>query len=632
MITQLSGTNVKGIDFDYALGQVNMVVGDNFSGKSAVLEAIRLALHGYVARLGKQPGATMELAGELKNEMTVRALFGETPVFQKWTRNKKGGASYEIEGELLKIPPVLLDINDYFDRTAAERVKFVFDKIDLKRFGFDDEQILARLGKIETTPAALSVIAVKAMLEVVQKTIADRGRFKLTRQVWMDQLLAKLKSEAASHKSNADFNSGQQSSLGKQLPPKSPKDVKADLEAKEKEFTALGAKVNDLNNAFAQWQRNEKRRGELAAMLATPVAEPSQKQIQEIEAKCQKLEESLNRDNSKLARLREQRKNQIRQIDDAEKEIAEWQTKIAEIATKSTCPYCKSKRQGWQDEVRSELEALIIAKQGIIGGYRKNIDKIEAEGKPLRESADALTKTLAEGRAASKKAVEDYTVALTQFNNYTAAVAESANMDQVNPKPDLTELPALDEKLSALGAEVDALRKQQQEFEQFSNLRARKDDVEKKAIECSIHEKIFKMAAKELTEIQSDMINTAIGDVLEKARTLTDGILKAPLEYRDGNLGMTWENGWIGHKTFSGTEEVLAFSAFALALADESPLKIILIDEMDRIREDRRVLLVERMIDLAAKGVIHQFVGAGLESKIYEPLVKAGKLNLIRVG
>ena len=76
----------------------------------------------------------------------------------------------------------------------------------------------------------------------------------------------------------------------------------------------------------------------------------------------------------------------------------------------------------------------------------------------------------------------------------------------------------------------------------------------------------------------------------------------------------------------SGTEEALAFAAFSVALAQESPIKIVMIDELDRLERSKRQQLIERMLELTSKGVIDQFVGVSLEAGF-----DSAKVNIIKV-
>ena len=55
-IKTLKAHGLKSGDFTHDLAPVNVIVGDNFKGKTSRLEAIRLGLMGYLPELGQQAG------------------------------------------------------------------------------------------------------------------------------------------------------------------------------------------------------------------------------------------------------------------------------------------------------------------------------------------------------------------------------------------------------------------------------------------------------------------------------------------------------------------------------------------------------------------------------------------------
>lgn len=94
-LTHLRATSFKGRDIDLPLTGAELLIGPNGSGKSAHLEAVMVALLGYLPKLGKTPGATMTLAanGRMDTRLTMVNGLSITRIF---FNKKKGGASQEI--------------------------------------------------------------------------------------------------------------------------------------------------------------------------------------------------------------------------------------------------------------------------------------------------------------------------------------------------------------------------------------------------------------------------------------------------------------------------------------------------------------------------------------------------------
>src|SRR5690606_570368 len=120
---------------------------------------------------------------------------------------------------------------------------------------------------------------------------------------------------------------------------------------------------------------------------------------------------------------------------------------------------------------------------------------------------------------------------------------------------------------------------------------------------------LLKAAIKTLEGIQGDMVAAAFADILRTVNRVTAAIGMV-VEYRDGQLGRWSGPTWIGHETFSGTEKALTYAGSSLALAKESPVKVVLLDEMGRMDPEavRRVLM--QMAVLVSEGELGQFIGA----------------------
>jgi hypothetical protein len=131
----------------------------------------------------------------------------------------------------------------------------------------------------------------------------------------------------------------------------------------------------------------------------------------------------------------------------------------------------------------------------------------------------------------------------------------------------------LAEELTRLAARHDAYVRQQQSAviaakatERYEQVKATLA-VEAKAVEL-------------LEALQSAMVKNAFDSILETANQLTTGILRGRLDYHEGEIGR-WEDGvWICHHSFSGTEKALAYAGISVALAAQSPVRLVLLDEM----------------------------------------------------
>lgn len=116
-----------------------------------------------------------------------------------------------------------------------------------------------------------------------------------------------------------------------------------------------------------------------------------------------------------------------------------------------------------------------------------------------------------------------------------------------------------------------------------------------------------------LVTCQAKIVEAAFNGLLKIARQFTDGLLLSALEYRDGELGRNQDGVWVSHEVFSGTEKLLTYSGLQIALCQESPMRIVILDEMGRAPAPWKVRIADRMVQLIKAGVIDQWLGIDCE-------------------
>src|ERR1051325_3163219 len=101
LLTYISATGLKGRTFEYQLGKVDLFVGPSFSGKTAVLDAIKIGLLGYHPKLGRRSAATFSLAsGEF---MSIEGELGGAKLRHAW-KMERGSVRYEGPAKMPAIP------------------------------------------------------------------------------------------------------------------------------------------------------------------------------------------------------------------------------------------------------------------------------------------------------------------------------------------------------------------------------------------------------------------------------------------------------------------------------------------------------------------------------------------------
>jgi hypothetical protein len=139
---------------------------------------------------------------------------------------------------------------------------------------------------------------------------------------------------------------------------------------------------------------------------------------------------------------------------------------------------------------------------------------------------------------------------------------------------------------------------------------------------------VIKLFAAEVAEIQAEMVADAITPFLATVNRLCGELLLSPIAYHEGEFGRWAGTTWISHRTFSGTEKLLAYAAIGVALAQEAPLKIVLMDELGRLDIENKSRLLDLMTGLVEAGTIDQFVGIDTDEKFYSLLTDSNPLRV----
>ena len=238
----------QGRDLDIVLGKVNLVVADNATGKTAIGNAIQLALYGHVPRLGKSEAACMDLASG--DALSVQAVFSDNlNSLCEITRNSEGSCHRDF-APAFDTPLVLLDPQDYFRRTEAERLRYVFERVDLRKAGYDEQALLDSIKSVEAMPRAIADLFVVRCHKELTESIKRRTEIKQTVQEWMAGLIDRLKKTKKAKDDAAKRQAAVMQSLRPDGP--APENVTAEHNRLQAEWDQLNTKLGAARQTLAQ--------------------------------------------------------------------------------------------------------------------------------------------------------------------------------------------------------------------------------------------------------------------------------------------------------------------------------------------------------------------------------------------
>jgi len=193
MITQITGTNIKGLTFAQDIDQLTLFIGPNGAGKSARSQALILALLGYIPGAGKQnaeildnygDGKEMSVGVEINGHLFQRkyARSGES-VSQAYGVNGKKKTKDQFSQAMFEVGrPVAIDIGAFMDLSDNKKIDAVFDlyppETDISKLVAEIEETKTKINALNakarsTEDAAARLTTARAQIEKPVGTLAD---------------------------------------------------------------------------------------------------------------------------------------------------------------------------------------------------------------------------------------------------------------------------------------------------------------------------------------------------------------------------------------------------------------------------------------------------------------------------
>ncbi len=561
---------LKGTKKSFKLKPLTLVIGDNFSGKSTIVDALRVVGIDYDPSLGKRNMDTFQLAAG--KSMRIEAYTDtEEQVAVEFTREPDGNVKKSREGEL-RLPPVLVDLDVYWSMTEAERIEHVFRA--LKVPGLKPKAVSEGVSALEVLPTKI------AKPYMAKLAGLGAGKSQGNPAAWLgilaEAIQKELKAKTSEHKSAAGALAGFSGSGGASIPP----DRSAPLKAKRE---ALEAEIAGYGNGDSEWRRAQERleaiNGEAEYLVEVWPGMAGEPVI------------DLKTYVSETDGLRARVVTATQKLGDAATELKCRENDLAEITENATsvlkhdaCPTCRTEGNDWKKPFLKYIQ-----------GKQEEVRKLIEEQCKVVEVARATVKNLTKAVALAER--RDAIV------EYQTLMAEVATLNKV-PKP----VERDDAREKKLRGEIATLETEQQAFNVWKHNSDNRERLSAATIDLAVHVECCKKALEFLRGVQQEAIENCMKPMLDRANLLTTGILRAPLVYRDGTFGMDLDGHFVTHKTFCKTESLLAYAGISLALAMDSPIKLLILDDMGRLSKHHKVEVFERCMGMVQDGTIDQAV------------------------
>jgi DNA repair exonuclease SbcCD ATPase subunit len=597
MIDQVSAQNLKGQTFSHELKPVTLVTGGNGTGKSTRLLAIQLALCGYVPE--EPPKKPLKDAREIFDQfgsgpdVWAEVVVGGKRRRQRWflTGLFKPGAgtvtsSCDSDPCFPNISPEAADPSSYLTLTGPQKLDYLLRKtsatsgLSVEKM---EESILKNLGRqfdylsSKTETAA----AIKSFVE----HMTSLSKAVTVPTEWLAQLLESTKAKEKSAKETVQrlqkTLQGLAATRSADLPdPSSEAKLAQAREALIKAEARLVECTTQYAYARQQWREASE---ETKALAADP------------EKLSRILNEAQETNDQAVEKVTEQ---QVREAwGEWEKAIKAQATAEMMVAThkealkraeRAQCPDCgqkipKAKRKAsgcTEEKLREMLKTVEEAERNCTA----DIDlkhKAKEELSKQKETAEAH-KELQELASEMKRLV-----AVRQSGETLKASSLDLEVERNQKRQRVTELEESVKLLTKVRAES-----------------AQQATVTEQLQKAEEEKAVYKELVGLLSALREQMVERAIGPLVEKVNRLCHGLIPDKVRFEDGEL--VFGRG-IG-RSASDSEKMALSAALALALASDSPLKVAVVGRFESFDSRKQAQLVATALDMIHKKELDQCI------------------------
>jgi hypothetical protein len=231
---------------------------------------------------------------------------------------------------------------------------------------------------------------------------------------------------------------------------------------------------------------------------------------------------------------------------------------------------------------------------------------LEAADKDLSDAQENLKAR----RAAHAKSEEAFSHALT-VRNTASATAKAIADQEANPPPatmPLAEIEAMEQELTIARDQRTEHRAMLDRVTRRAQDQARIDEAAKKRSEVEMVLKAIGRVLDLVDQKKQELLAQSIVAPLAVANRLATGILRGPLVFEGGEIGMRQGDNLVSFRAFSGTETAVAVMGLTAGLAAGASLRVLMLDELGRLDQVNAVQLVKNLSAMIDDHVIDQFI------------------------
>lgn len=603
-IKKIKLKNLKGVTGEFTLTESNVIVGENASGKTAILDAIRLCFIGYHPKLGKTARSLFSLASG--NDMSCQVVM-DTGEFCSFSLELSGN-SVKKDWQPLKISDtakIQLDPSLFFESTKASKRDTIFSILG----NSDPKDVLTKLNHaLECEPTSGTTLESEVINSVKEKISDIFTQTPMTNDALSQTIdfFKEIVSQASSASKRMD------KTLEGLAQVSSPSQIMIQNESfYESQLSQLNAKRKNLEDkVYAKKDIQNKildLQQDLSEAKKKKTEAPSFERIN-------KISEEISELNSSFSKYKSLYETNLAKID---KKINESEEVSNSFKNESLDKVLKELPDGTymaRVEIAKNLEDMATAVW--------EISDFEAEEN--RKTKEDLMSNFMDAEKAHNQAIWPLESELKQLTEMKSdkddgtatayiekLLAEERDKLQKLDYKDIyqQELDAIEGELNRVNQLLKKSSRNAIEIEKITQVR---DEASKVELEL----KYVKLLQKAVLHFAENLSHSTLNKLLVSMNKFATGIGLTPYSVQDGDLGYYEKGIFVSYETFSGSEMAILRCALTIALAMNSEYKLAVIDELGRFDEHRKRMSFLTIQELIKDGFMNQFIGVDVVSPI----------------
>ena len=684
-ITKLTGRNIASSSFEHDLWPICLFVGENDAGKTTRINALTLALANRLPGVASTGSAIFNSLATGSLMSVFAGTDDGRSIMREW-REEKGKVKHtsRLNGfpEDFEIDPVAIDPMEYMSLSSVERNRFLFARSSgvptIEKLVATITANLKNIKVEENTPDTEGVInrLVAFVTRFGTKQIENQAGFEVlnvqiagqSSQEWLAALYEAVKDEVSLAKQNVDRQEKTLQGLTQnQTGQSAPADAEQRMVTARQELEKANAEVARLLEAGKGISRQQK---EIQDIANKPVASDDEIRRQMSEHECtrpkgvlppgeqpvksvmktvkpiadQKLSDALTASTNKNTELQNAKSVCRATVERIEKELSDTKG-----ATK--CSKCSQSIVKILKPVIAKLTSELESAKKQFAVSDSNAFDAETAMNSAKLAVEKDAEKITKWEQDKQKLDADHEIAMTQWNtkntawlnNQTAMTAFTTRLNELKcligdktVQQAKDKLPQFEidiakarEDYKAAAKTADEKKQAVTDFEtaykQLIKERgeaASRATAQAEALKFKAEHAVLKQFVGLLNDLQALLTEQAVGPILETCNRLCSGILRSPLMFREGEIGMMRDGNFVTHRTMGGAHRLLTYAAVSLALAVKAPLKLVFIDETGRLDRRRKNLVMHNVLTLVEAGHVDQVLLCEPNSEDYEQFAK----------